>query len=66
MLAATLICGASVFTSCSSDNDDNPVINPDEPQQQLADYTIIFYGHGGSNLDALPSSSKPTPTTGAT
>lgn len=53
MLAATLICGASVFTSCSSDNDDNPVINPDEPQQQLADYTIIFYGHGGSNLDAF-------------
>ena len=70
MLAATLVCGASVFTSCSSDSDDNPVINPDEPQQQLADYTIIFYGHGGSNLDALwitsPSSSKPTPTTGAT
>ena len=51
MLAATLICGASVFTSCSSDNDDNPATNPDEPQQQLADYTIIYYGHGGGNLD---------------
>ena len=25
VLAATLICGTSVFTSCSSDNDDNPV-----------------------------------------
>ena len=37
MLAAILICGTSVFTSCSSDSDDNPVINPDEPQQQLAD-----------------------------
>ena len=24
MLAATLIYGASVFTACSSDNDDNP------------------------------------------
>ena len=24
VLAATLICGTSVFTSCSSDNDDNP------------------------------------------
>ena len=45
VLAATLVCGASVFTSCSSDNDDNPVIIPDEPQQQLADYTIIYYGH---------------------
>jgi hypothetical protein len=42
VLAATLVCGASVFTSCSSDNDDNPVINPDEPQQQLADYAIIY------------------------
>jgi len=51
VLAAILISGASVFTSCSSDNDDNPVINPDEPQQQLADYTIIYYGHGGGNLD---------------
>ena len=51
VLAATLVCGASVFTSCSSDNDDNPVINPDEPQQQLADYTIIYYGHGGADLD---------------
>jgi len=50
MLAATLVCGASVFTSCSSDSDDNPVINPDEPQQQLADYTIIFYGHGHHHL----------------
>ena len=25
VLAATLICGTSVFTSCSSDNDDTPV-----------------------------------------
>ena len=25
VLAATFICGTSVFTSCSSDNDDNPV-----------------------------------------
>ena len=25
VLAATLICGTSVFNSCSSDNDDNPV-----------------------------------------
>ena len=25
VLAATLVCGTSVFTSCTSDNDDNPV-----------------------------------------
>ena len=50
MLAAILVCGTSVLTSCSPDNDDNPATDPDEPQQ-LADYTIIYYGHGGGNLD---------------
>ena len=44
---------AVTFTACS-DIDDNPVI-PDTPQQpeELADYTIIYYGHGGGNLDVL-------------
>lgn len=37
------------LASCS-DNDDNLAV-PHEPQQQLADYTIIYYGHGGGNLD---------------
>lgn len=37
------------LASCS-DNDDNPAV-PDEPEPQLADYTIIYYGHGGGNLD---------------
>ena len=27
MLAAILICGASVFTACTSDNSDNPINN---------------------------------------
>ena len=51
MMVATFVCGISVFTSCSSDNDDSPVIMPDVPQQELSDYTIICYGHGGGNLD---------------
>ena len=38
MLAAILICGASVFTSCSS-NDDNPV-NPVEPDLNVAEKII--------------------------
>ena len=50
-MTATLLCGVIVFTSCSSDNDDDPEDHPDEPQQQLADYTVIYYGHGGGNLD---------------
>ena len=32
MLAAILICGASVFTSCTSDNADNPASVPTFPQ----------------------------------
>ena len=27
VLAAIIICGASVMTACSSDNDDNPVVD---------------------------------------
>ena len=38
MLAAILICGASVFTSCSS-NDDNPV-KPVEPDLNVAEKII--------------------------
>ena len=47
VLAAILICGASVFTACSS-NEDNPV----HDDSTLAECTIIFYGVGGWNLDA--------------
>ena len=32
VMAATLVCGASIFTSCSSDNGDDPV----QAQQQIA------------------------------
>lgn len=44
---------AVTFTACD-DRNDNPV-TPDTPQQpeELADYTIIYYGHGGGNLDVL-------------
>ena len=42
MLAAILviICGTSVFTSCSSDNDDNPVVPTDEVEAQLQKMTL--------------------------
>ena len=51
VLAATLtICGAMMLlTSCTDTvgSKDNPgPIDPPAPQE-LADYTIIFYGHGG-------------------
>ena len=48
MLALPMLLG---LASCSVSETDNPVITPDEPQQQLADYTIMWYGHGGGNLD---------------
>jgi beta-N-acetylhexosaminidase len=40
MLAAILTCGASVFTSCSSDNDDNPVVPTNEVEAQLQKMTL--------------------------
>ena len=51
MLAATLtFCGAMMMlTSCTDaiSSMDNPVpVNP--KPQELADYTIIYYGHGGN------------------
>lgn len=41
VFAATLtICGASIFTSCSSDEDDNPVVPTDEVEAQLQRMTL--------------------------
>ena len=37
MMAATLICGASVFTACTSDISDNPVI----PSQQGMEESLV-------------------------
>ena len=44
VLAATLVCGASVFTACSSDNDDNPA------QEQAAKNRKEFIEHSRNNL----------------
>ena len=38
----------TLFTACTADND-NPV-SP-TPSEELAEYTILFYGYGGENLD---------------
>jgi hypothetical protein len=37
------------MTSCSIENNDNPTPTP-EPESQ-AEYTILYYGTGGANLD---------------
>ena len=40
------------FVACSVNDD--PVVSSDEPidkTEDLADVTILFYGHGGGNLD---------------
>ena len=41
------ILAVSGMSSCSVDNTDNPTTAP-EPQSE---YTILFYGAGGANLD---------------
>ena len=53
-LAAVLSCSMTmtVFTACTNDSIDNPMPQP-EPEEQLAEYTIMYYGHGGSNRDYL-------------
>lgn len=50
MLIAGLFCAMTtmLFTGCSSDNDDNPTT---DPTKESVDYTVIFYGQGGENLD---------------
>ena len=39
VIAAALICGASVFTSCTNGNADNPVV-PVEPDLNVAEKII--------------------------
>ena len=50
--AITLMMTMTILTSCT-DSDDILLTSPEQEQEQenLADYTIIFYGHGGGNLD---------------
>ena len=52
-LAAVLCCAMTtiVFTACS-DNEDNPVNPTVDPEEELADATILWYGCGGGNVDA--------------
>ena len=38
MMAVVLICGASVFTSCASDNDDNPATKPGANSQLVGQW----------------------------
>ena len=40
MMAATLVCGTSLFTACTSDSTDNPVI-PVEPRQRVVTFEGI-------------------------
>ena len=53
LLANTLICTMILPTLMSCSTEDNAATTPDpEPESsQLADVTIMYYGHGGGNLD---------------
>ena len=46
---ATVCCCITLLTSCTIDNSDNPVIPTDS--EQTAEYTILYYGHGGGNRE---------------
>ena len=53
-LAAVLCCWVTttMFTACNIDNVDNPVNPTIDPEEELADATILWYGCGGGNVDA--------------
>ena len=63
VLAATLVCGASVFTSCES-NDDNPVIVANYPtitiQSEGTTYTIGDTTYPKMNIAAIASAGELT------
>ena len=51
MMATLLLCCLS-FTACTDVMMDNPVKpGTDTPTEDLADYTVMLYTSGGSNLD---------------
>ena len=52
VLAAILVCGTSVLTSCSN-NDDNPIPEPTKPTDDKARLTIVFYGTIGDENDSI-------------
>ena len=48
LLLFAAIAASIMSVSCT----DNPSVSEvQQPEENLADYTIIFYGHGGANLD---------------
>ena len=46
MTLATVCCCITLLTSCTPDNPDVPVTT-----EETAAYTILYYGHGGSNRE---------------
>ena len=52
MTLATVCCCITLLTSCSFGNPDEPVI-PKPDSEQGAAYTILYYGHGGSNRESF-------------
>ena len=57
MLAAIMICGASVFTSCTNDTSDNPV-TPVEPDLNVAEKIIGRWMIAERNGQPVPTNQK--------
>ena len=53
VLAATLVCGASVFTACTSDNGDNPVAG-----KSLAEKIVGKWIHADTDGEAVTTDMK--------
>ena len=48
--AMMLMAMTTVFTACTSDDDDN--VAPQPKQEELAEYTILYYTGGAGDIDA--------------
>ena len=52
MVAAVLICSLSIsLISCSKDDDGKNGNTGGKTDVELAEYTIMYYAHGGGDLD---------------
>ena len=51
VLAAIIICGVGVFTSCSSDDDEQTAGGAEK--RDRARYTVIIYGNAGGQMDYI-------------
>lgn len=57
-LGTVLLLWSVVFTSCSIDNGSSSPLESEHPSAQQAEWTVLFYGAGNTDLDAADVQSQ--------